>query len=158
RGPATGLRSPAAAAQVSSTGTVVREGPGMEEQSVHELVLRWREWRREGRSVTIGELCAGCPELTEAGAREIAGPAFPEAFLATDLQGTTGASAAPTTAPGALLPEQAGRFRLLGEIARGGMGAVLRAHDPAIGRDVAIKVVLPQHRQDPAVVRRFLEE
>ncbi len=35
-----------------------------------------------------------------------------------------------------------GRYEVTGEIARGGMGAVLRARDPALRRDVAIKVML----------------
>jgi serine/threonine-protein kinase len=38
------------------------------------------------------------------------------------------------------------------------MGAVLRAHDPELGRDVAIKVILRQHRDDARVLRRFLGE
>src|SRR5947209_1044631 len=37
---------------------------------------------------------------------------------------------------------QAGRFRLLGEIARGGMGCVLLAHDPEMDRALAVKVML----------------
>jgi hypothetical protein len=53
---------------------------------------------------------------------------------------------------------QAGRFRLQGEIARGGMGVVLRAHDPELDRALAVKVVLPQYRGDPAITRRFLGE
>src|SRR5262249_5343514 len=58
------------------------------------------------------------------------------------------------------IPEltHAGRFRLLGEIARGGMGAVLRAHDPEMDRVLAGKVVPPQHRGDPSLTRRFLGE
>jgi tetratricopeptide (TPR) repeat protein len=58
------------------------------------------------------------------------------------------------------LPEltQAGRFRLLEEIARGGMGAVLRAHDPDMDRPLAVKIILPQYRDDPSLVRRFLGE
>ncbi len=51
-----------------------------------------------------------------------------------------------------------GRFQLLGEIARGGMGAVLKGRDPDLGRDLAIKVLLESHRGDPQVVRRFIEE
>jgi serine/threonine-protein kinase len=50
------------------------------------------------------------------------------------------------------------RYQVLGEIARGGMGVVLKGRDPDLGRDVAIKVLLPGHADDPALVRRFIEE
>ena len=40
-------------------------------------------------------------------------------------------------------PEQTGdRYQLQGEIARGGMGAVLRGRDVDLGRDLAVKVLL----------------
>src|SRR3984957_12355683 len=51
-----------------------------------------------------------------------------------------------------------GRFTLEGEIGRGGMGCVLRARDPDLDRDLAIKVLLPQHRGHAHLERRFLEE
>src|SRR4051812_48898955 len=50
------------------------------------------------------------------------------------------------------------RYQLLGEIARGGMGAVLRGRDVDLGRDLAVKVLLEKHADNPAVVHRFLEE
>jgi serine/threonine-protein kinase len=53
---------------------------------------------------------------------------------------------------------RAGRFQLQGEIARGGMGAVLRGRDVDLGRDLAIKVLLESHQRKPEVVRRFVEE
>src|SRR5262249_20099418 len=60
--------------------------------------------------------------------------------------------------PEADLPSQAGRYRLDGEIARGGMGIVLSAHDPDLGRTLAVKVLLGRHKDDPVMARRFLEE
>jgi serine/threonine-protein kinase len=56
-------------------------------------------------------------------------------------------------------PEQAkNRYQLQGEIARGGMGAVLRGRDVDLGRDLAVKVLLEKHAERPEVVRRFIEE
>jgi serine/threonine-protein kinase len=56
-------------------------------------------------------------------------------------------------------PEQTGdRYQLTGEIARGGMGAVLRGHDVDLGRDLAVKVLLEKYVTRPEVARRFVEE
>ena len=66
------------------------------------------------------------------------------------------------SSPQAGLPaveESAGtRLELLEEIARGGMGAILSGRDADIGRDVAVKVLLEDHRGRPELARRFLEE
>lgn len=50
------------------------------------------------------------------------------------------------------------RYQVAGEIARGGMGAVLRGRDVELGRDLAIKVLLDKYQHRPEVARRFLEE
>ena len=50
------------------------------------------------------------------------------------------------------------RLQLFGEIARGGMGAVLKGRDPDLGRELAVKVLLDAHRYKPELVRRFVEE
>lgn len=60
--------------------------------------------------------------------------------------------AAPSPQAGDDLPTVPG-YRVLREIARGGMGKILAAHDLSLDRDVAIKVLLPGAPSD-----RFVRE
>jgi eukaryotic-like serine/threonine-protein kinase len=53
---------------------------------------------------------------------------------------------------------EAGRYQLVGEVARGGMGAILAGRDVDLGRDLAIKVILDEHRDDPEMIGRFVVE
>jgi serine/threonine-protein kinase len=55
------------------------------------------------------------------------------------------------------LPDS-GRYQILGEIARGGMGAVFRARDGGLNRELAIKVLLERYSENSEVVGRFVEE
>jgi serine/threonine-protein kinase len=51
-----------------------------------------------------------------------------------------------------------GRYEVIRELGRGGMATVYLAHDPAIGRDVAIKVLPREFTQDDAFRARFQRE
>jgi tetratricopeptide (TPR) repeat protein len=69
------------------------------------------------------------------------------------------APAAPPSAPEGPADDGArGRYEFLGEIARGGMGAVLRGRDTDLGRDLVVKVLLEEHRNHAGLIRRFIEE
>jgi serine/threonine protein kinase len=63
----------------------------------------------------------------------------------------------PGTAPAAGAPSRLGRYQIVGEIGRGGMGIVYRALDPTIGRTVAIKTILVsgQGSEELALARRY---
>ena len=52
----------------------------------------------------------------------------------------------------------AGKYLLETRLGAGGMGEVFRAQNTLIGRAVAIKVLRPEHAQNPDIVTRFLRE
>jgi serine/threonine-protein kinase len=100
---------------------------------------------------------AGPPSVLETLAATL-GP-VPRALL-RDTEPVTGPGPVvkPSSPEMPALADRSARLQLLGEIARGGMGAILRGRDVDIGRDLAIKVLLESHRDRPEFVRRFIEE
>ena len=48
-----------------------------------------------------------------------------------------------------------GRFKVIEKIGKGGMGEVYLAHDNSLGRDVAIKILLPEFTADSFRLKRF---
>jgi serine/threonine-protein kinase len=72
--------------------------------------------------------------------------------------GWSGPVVQPSSSEMPALGDRFGRLQLLGEIARGGMGAVIKGRDPDLGRDLAVKVLLESHRDKPDLIRRFVEE
>jgi serine/threonine protein kinase len=58
-------------------------------------------------------------------------------------------------APGALL---AGRYRIVAPLGSGGMATVHRGRDERLDRDVALKILLPNHAGDPVLASRFERE
>jgi serine/threonine-protein kinase len=82
----------------------------------------------------------------------------PPAEVSTVVDSPSPTDGAPDLSPRSVGSPQAGRYQLGEEIGHGGMGAVLQAHDPDLGREIVVKVLLPQHQGDPDTVRRFIEE
>ncbi len=66
--------------------------------------------------------------------------------------------AAPTEPPISLSPPGEGDIEVTGPLGRGAMGEVLRASDPRLHREVALKRLDTRHRGDPSATRRFVTE
>ena len=61
-----------------------------------------------------------------------------------------------TTPPPVSGERYIGKYRVKGELGRGGMGAVYLAEQPGLGREVAIKELIQS--ADPTALKRFLQE
>src|SRR5262245_38723641 len=81
-----------------------------------------------------------------------------QSLPAASASGTDPDATTDTFAPLDGFPPHAGRWRLVEEIGRGGMGIVLRAVDPFFGRQLAVKVLLARADERPDLARRFLDE
>jgi tetratricopeptide (TPR) repeat protein len=85
---------------------------------------------------------------------------IPRVHLRDDTEPFTGPGPAirPSTAEMPDPSDRLARLQLLGEVARGGMGVIIKGRDSDLGRDLAVKVLLEQHREKPDLIRRFVEE
>lgn len=62
------------------------------------------------------------------------------------------------THPEQWIGRRLGKYEITALLGVGGMGVVLKAHDPSIERDVAIKVLPPELSTDETTLNRFLSE
>lgn len=137
-----------------------------DQERLDELIDRWEEHRRQGREISVEELCPDDPALAAQLRR------FIRALKATDwlsqplddppaatASGETGTLLRAGTAAGQPDPEAdvLGDYQLLEKIGGGGMGRVYRARHRTMQRLVALKI-LPGVDREPDAVRRFQRE
>jgi tetratricopeptide (TPR) repeat protein len=78
--------------------------------------------------------------------------------LTSDFSSSEPAAGVRVAAAASPAPPSAGRYQLLLEIARGGMGVIWRAIDTTLGREVAVKVLQDKYAPDSGTARRFADE
>jgi len=98
--------------------------------------------------------------LHEACGREDALRAEVERLLAQDDESLPGPAAAllAEAAPALAVGEMLSHYRVEAKIGQGGMGAVYRAYDTRLHRQVALKVLPPGHLADPEGKHRLMRE
>ena len=77
--------------------------------------------------------------------------------ITVQLRATPTSKGTRATLPGKI-PHSLGRYRVIAEVARGGMGVILRAYDPNLDREVAVKLLSDDHAPDSEAGRRLAEE
>jgi serine/threonine protein kinase len=83
----------------------------------------------------------------------------PDCGCETSLSSAAPALVASTSAPASAPPKLDLRdYELIETLGKGGMGEVYRCPDPALGRDLAIKVMKTEYQNHPAIEHRFLRE
>ena len=117
------------------------------------IALAEQSWEASrGNAVRLGSIFLNKGFLT---ARQI------EELLLKDKSRST-RRATPRAEESSGVPSLIGRFRILSEVGRGGMGIVYQAHDPQLERRVALKVVVPSPNAGPQEAalddERFLRE
>jgi Tol biopolymer transport system component len=128
---------------------------------------RWRDVERiyqgaldleaTSRAAFIDQACAGDPELRQdvlslLAAHQPGDRFFESGALAAAARGL--ADDMPALARG----QRLGAYELVERLGAGGMGEVWRATEPALQRDVAIKILPPVFAGDPDRLRRFEQE
>jgi len=111
---------------------------------------------RRGERPTVGEYAAAHPDLADE-IRDL----FPALVLMEEAKPAGTESAAPAVGPDVFAgrpPEHLGDYRILREVARGGMGVVYEAEQVSLGRHVALKILPAQGGGDPVRLLRFRRE
>lgn len=130
----------------------------MVEQAEHRnpveiLAEEFLDRHRSGESCSIGEYAHNYPALADE-IRQL----FPMMLAMEQVKTARFSSSGRALELQIDAPAQLGDFRIIREIARGGMGVVYEAEQVSLCRRVAVKVIPPQLLSDPRQLERFHQE
>jgi serine/threonine protein kinase len=126
-------------------------------QALERIFAEAREVRAEARAEFVARACGADDALRREALHLLALDAAPGEFLlkpALDLLAESVAREGWSLKRG----ERIGAYTVLQLLGAGGAGEVWRARDERLGRDVAIKILLPHFTGDAERLRRFAEE
>ncbi|MGD8453406.1 MAG: serine/threonine-protein kinase [Phycisphaerae bacterium] len=134
----------------------IPESTAEREERVGRVLNEYLDRRSQGEAADEAALLAAHPDLAEELREHLA--------LLADLRPSTGKIGA-LVMQGVLRrsadPQYAaslGPYQIIAHMGGGGMGVVLRAYEPSLGRQVALKVLRPELAEDERAVARFQRE
>src|SRR5262249_17247971 len=126
-----------------------REGAMNEPDPMIDAIVRWEEFRAEGKELTAEELCPDDPTLWEALRRRLAKRRRLSSFFSPP-------PTVPSRGPAAVPLPQVPGYEVLGVVGQGGMGIVYKARQVQLNRLVALKMILSG--APPSELARFRTE